>query len=58
MNEVIWNELAAEPMKFKVELLMNERTFYNIYYSANLEDLFNQIIDEYPKAKIVSILGS
>jgi len=46
-----------EGYRFKVELLMNGRTFHQRYYCLNLEQLFNDIIDEFPNAKIVSIIG-
>lgn len=47
----------AEEMRFKVELAMHERVFFKVYFAIHLESLFNQILDEFPKAKILSIIG-
>jgi ABC-type molybdate transport system substrate-binding protein len=36
---------------------MNGREFIKVYFAANLTDLFTQIQDEFPKAKILGIIG-
>jgi hypothetical protein len=45
------------PTRFKVELEMNKRVFTQVYFATHLTDLFNQIADEFPKAKILSVIG-
>ena len=47
----------TEDYSFKVELSMYKRVFFQRYSCKNLETLFNLILDEYPKAKIISIIG-
>jgi len=49
--------MDATPVRFKAELQMNDRIFIQIYFAIHLEDLFNQIAEEFPKAKILSIIG-
>lgn len=44
-------------MKFKVELLLNSKEFIKVYFADTLTDLFTQIQNEFPKAKIVGIIG-
>lgn len=45
------------PMRFKVELFMNQMTFVQIFHAATLGDLSNQILNRFPKAKVLSIIG-
>ena len=47
----------STPTRFKVELEMNKRVFIQVYFATHLTDLFNQIADEFPKAKILSVIG-
>ena len=44
-------------IKFKVELNMNCRTFTTVIFADTLEQLFNKIADDFPKAEIMSIVG-
>ena len=45
------------PMKFKAELEMHGRVFTHIFFAHNLMELFSSIEDEFPKAKIITIIG-
>ena len=47
----------STPCRFKAELEMNNRVFIKIYFAIHLTDLFTQIEDEFPKAKILSVIG-
>lgn len=47
----------STPCRFKAELEMNNRVFVKIYFAIHLTDLFTQIEDEFPKAKILSVIG-
>lgn len=42
---------------FKVELLMNGRIFFERYLANTLQQLSEQIVDNYPTAKVLSIIG-
>lgn len=44
-------------MKFKVEIEISGKTVVGIYYAEDLANLEDQIIAEYPKGRILSILG-
>ena len=45
------------PMRFKVELQMNDRVFTKVYFAIHLQDLSEQITKEFPKAKVVGAIG-
>ena len=49
--------MTETPMKFKIELQLNDRVFKQTFFATNLMDLFNDIAEEYPTAKILSIIG-
>lgn len=44
-------------MSFRVVLDLHGSVFTKPYHADTLGDLFNQIVDEFPKAKILSIIG-
>ncbi len=50
-------EMGSTPMKFTVELLWKNTTFKHVFRAISLQDLSEQIEDEFPKAKIISAIG-
>lgn len=44
-------------MRFKVELLIKDRSFIRVFFAENLEILSQQITAGFPTAKVVSIVG-
>jgi hypothetical protein len=42
---------------FKVEFLMNGRIFFERYNASTLGELSELIVDNYPNAKVISIVG-
>lgn len=43
--------------KFKVELMLNGRIFTERFIANNLQDLSEKILNLYPTAKVVSVVG-
>lgn len=50
-------EESKTPSRFKAELEMNGRVFTHVFFAETLEQLSRQIMDQFPKAKILSIIG-
>ena len=50
-------EQYEKPMKFKVELIHQQRNITHIFYAFTLGELTDKIKEKFPKAKIVSIIG-
>jgi len=44
-------------MKFKVEISVDEITFYEIVYAENYWEVEKQVKEKYPKGKIISSIG-
>lgn len=44
-------------MEFKVTLSLHDREFIKRYTADTLANLFEQIQDEFPKAKIITVIG-
>lgn len=50
-------EVNLIPMRFTVELLWKNNTIKHVFRAVHLEDLCTQIQDEFPKAKVISVIG-
>lgn len=49
--------MQEKQYKFKVELQIHEMIFIHWFYADNLQELSEEIIDTFPKAKVLSVMG-
>lgn len=56
MKEVAYVESYIS-MRFKVELIENGTIFKWVFHAPNLENLNEQIIDKFPRAQILGVIG-
>ena len=49
--------METKTMKFKCELQIGEMVFYHWVYANNLQELSEELLDAFPKAKILSVIG-
>ena len=52
-----YTPIQPTPMRFKVELQLQNMVITEIYHAVTLQSLFEQIQDSHPDKKILSIIG-
>ncbi len=57
LEQELKKQLHAVPMKFKVEVEWHDTIIKHTFFAHHLEELSEKILDEYPNAKVISVIG-